>query len=233
MTIEQKQLIKTARLTGLWYLILAISGLLGFLIFHPQIFISGDPQKTLTNLTELESTARVRLLFELLIIVSQALAAVWFYRLFREINKWAATVLGIWGTVNAVVIVVSAIAMNSAIEIANSSLPNLQEKGIMIQLLGQLITNAWSVGGLFFGLWLMPMGFIVISSGRMPVWLGRILFIGGIGYILQTIVICAGVQSPYSDILVIPATVGEFWMIGYLLIFGIRPAINNEKNERK
>jgi hypothetical protein len=90
--------------------------------------------------------------------------------------------------------------MNSAIEIANSSLPNLQEKGIMIQLLGQLITNAWLVGGLFFGLWLMPMGFIVISSGRMPNWLGRILFIGGIGYILQTIVICAGVQSPYSDI---------------------------------
>ncbi len=233
MTIEQKQLIKTARLTGLWYLILAISGLLGFLIFHPQIFISSDPQKTLTNLTELESTARVRLLFELLIIVSQALAAVWFYKLFCEINKWAATVLGIWGTVNAVVIVVSAIAMNSAIEIANSSLPSLQEKGIMIQLLGQLITNAWSVGGLFFGLWLMPMGFIVISSERMPIWLGRILFIGGIGYILQTIFICAGVQSPYSDILVIPATVGEFWMIGYLLIYGIRPAINNEKYERK
>jgi hypothetical protein len=233
MTMEQKQLIKTARLTGVWYLILAISGLLGFLIFHPQIFITGDPQKTLTNLTELESTARVRLLFELLVIVSQALAAVWFYRLFREINKWAATVLGIWGTVNAVVIVVSAIAMNSAIEIANSSLANLQEKGIMIQLLGQLITNAWSVGGLFFGLWLMPMGFIVISSGRMPIWLGRILFIGGIGYILQTIVICAGVQSPYSDILVIPATVGEFWMIGYLLIYGIRPVINNETYELK
>lgn len=229
MTMEQKQLIKTARLTGFWYLILAISGLFGFLIFHPQIFITGDPQKTLTNLTELESTARVRLLFELLVIVSQALAAVWFYKLFREINKWAATVLGIWGTVNAVVIVVSAIAMNSAIEIANSSLPSLQEKTIMIQLLGQLITNAWSVGGLFFGLWLMPMGFIVISSGRMPVWLGRILFIGGIGYILQTFIICAGVQNPYSDILVIPATVGEFWMIGYLLIYGIRPAINNEK----
>jgi hypothetical protein len=231
--MEQKQLINTARLTGLWYLILAISGLFGFLIFHPQIFVTDDPQKTLNNLINLGPVSRVRLLFELVIIVSQALAAVWFYKLFCEINKWAATVLGIWGTVNAVVIIVSAIAMNSAIEIANSSLPNLQEKGIMIQLLGQLITNAWLVGGLFFGLWLMPMGFIVISSGRMPNWLGRILFIGGIGYILQTIVICAGVQSPYSDILVIPATVGEFWMIGYLLIYGIRPAINNEKYELK
>ena len=231
--MEQKQLINTARLTGLWYLILAISGLFGFLIFHPQIFVTDDPQKTLNNLINLGPVSRVRLLFELVIIVSQALAAVWFYKLFCEINKWAATVLGIWGTVNAVVIIVSAIAMNSAIEIANSSLPNLQEKGIMIQLLCQLITNAWLVGGLFFGLWLMPMGFIVISSGRMPNWLGRILFIGGIGYILQTIVICAGVQSPYSDILVIPATVGEFWMIGYLLIYGIRPAINNEKYELK
>ncbi|MCZ8356171.1 MAG: DUF4386 domain-containing protein [Cyclobacteriaceae bacterium] len=229
MTMEQKQLIKTARLTGLWYLILAISGLFGFMIFHPQIFVTDDPQKTLNNLINLGSISRVRLLFELVIIVSQALAAVWFYKLFCEINKWAASTLGIWGTVNAVVIVVSAITMNSAIEIANSSLPNLQEKTIMIQLLGQIITNAWSVGGLFFGLWLMPMGFIVISSGRMPIWLGRILFIGGIGYILQTFVICAGVQSPYLGILVIPATVGEFWMIGYLLIYGIRPAINNVK----
>lgn len=229
MTMEQKQLIKTARLTGVWYLILAISGLLGFIIFHPQIFVTDDPQKTLNNLINLRSIPRIRLLFELAIIVSQALAAVWFYKLFCDINKWAAFTLGIWGTINSVVIMVSAISMSSAIGIANSTSPTLQEKTILIQLLGEIITNAWSVGGLFFGLWLIPMGYIVISSGRMPIWLGRILIIGGIGYILQTFINCTGVQSPYIGILVIPATVGEFWMIGYLLIYGIRPAIISEK----
>ena len=38
-----------------------------------------------------------------------------------------------------------------------------------------------------------------------------------------------GINNPVLELLVIPATVGEFWMIGYLLIYGIRPAINNEK----
>ena len=229
MTMEQKQLIKTARLAGVWYLVLAISGIFGFMVFHPQIFVTDDPLKTLNNLINLGSISRLRLLFELVIIVSQALAAVWFYKLFCDINRWAASTLGIWGTVNSVVIMVSAISMSSAIEIANSSSPTFQEKTILIQLLGQIITNAWLVGGLFFGLWLIPMGYIVISSGRMPIWLGRILIMGGIGYLLQTFIKCIGVQSSYIDILVMPATVGELWMIGYLLIYGIRPAINSEK----
>ena len=226
--MEQKQLIKTARITGVWYLMLAISGLFGFIIFHPQIFVTEDPEKTLNNLINLESISRIRLLFELLIIISQALAAVWFYKLFRDINKWAASSLGIWGTVNSVVIMVSAISMSSAIDIANSS-QTFQEKIVFIPLLSSLISNSWSIGGLFFGLWLIPMGYIVMSSGRMPIWLGRILILGGIGYILQTFINCTGFKSSFINILVIPATVGEFWMIGYLLIYGIRPAINNEK----
>lgn len=227
--MEQKQLIKTARLAGLWYLILAISGVLGFMIFHPKIFVTDDPLKTLNNFINLGSISRIRLLCELVIIVSQALAAVWFYKLFYDINKWAASTLGIWGTVNAVVIMVSAISMNSAIDIANSTFSTFQEKTILIQLLGTIITNAWSVGGLFFGLWLIPMGYIIINSGRMPIWLGRTLIMGGIGYLLQTFIICMGVQSAYINILVIPATVGEFWMIGYLLIYGIRPVTHSEK----
>jgi Domain of unknown function (DUF4386) len=229
MTMEQKQLIKTARLAGMWYLVLAISGIFGFMVFHPQIFVTDDASKTLNNLINLGSISRLRLLFELVIIVSQALAAIYFYKLFCDINKWAATTLGIWGTVNSVVIMVSAISMSSAISIATASSPTFQEKTILIQLLGEISTNAWMVGGLFFGLWLIPMGYIVISSGRMPMWLGRILIIGGIGYLLQTFIKSIGVHSSYLDMLVIPATVGELWMVGYLLIYGIRPAINSEK----
>ena len=221
--MEQRQLITTARITGVWYLTLAISGVLGFMIFHPQIFVSNDSQKTLTNLINLESIARIRLLFELVIIVSQALAAVWFYKLFREINAWAAWTVGIWGMMNCAAIMISAISMSSAIEIAKSSTQTYQEKIVLIQLLSNLIANAWGVGSLFFGLWLIPMGYIIVSSKRMPVWLGRILMIGGIGYLLSAFIKYMGIDNPLLELLVIPATIGEFWMIGYLLIYGIRP----------
>lgn len=222
--MEQNELIKTARITGAWYFGLAISGMLGFLVFQPKLFVTNDPGKTLSNLTELVTIARIRLVFELLIVVTQALAAVWFYKLFSTVDKWAALVLGIWGTVNAMIISVSAIAISASIGIANATVPVLLDKVILIQLLSSIISNAWSVGGLFFGLWLLPMGYLVIRSGRMPIWLGRILLIGGMGYLLQTFLGSLGMGGSILDILVLPASVGEFWMIGYLLIFGIRPA---------
>nr|WP_315155336.1 DUF4386 domain-containing protein [uncultured Flavobacterium sp.] len=221
--MEHKKLMATARLTGIWYLLLAISGVLGFLIFHSQIFVSSDPQKTLTNLTELQSTSRIRLILELLIIASQALAAVWFYKLFVEIKAWAAFAIGCWGLMNSAAIMVSAISMGTAIEVANFATPTFQEKVILIQLLSNIISNAWVVGGLFFGLWLIPMGHVVITSKRMPIWLGRTLIIGGIGYIISTIFNCIGFSHSLLGFLTIPATIGEFWMIGYLLIYGIRP----------
>lgn len=222
------KLIKTARVAGFWYLLLAIFGILGFMVFHSQIYVSSDPEQTLTNLTEQESLSRVRLLFELLIVLSQALAALWFYKLFKGISDWQAWAVGIWGSINAVVIMLSAIAMAAAIQIAGSEVQTFEDKVLLIDLLGQLIKHSWNVGGLFFGLWLIPMGHIIVTSKRMPLWLGRTLILGGIGYILSTLISYMGFQHSLLNVLTIPATVGEFWMIGYLLIYGIRPL--NEEN---
>jgi hypothetical protein len=66
------------------------------------------------------------------------------------------------------------------------------------------------------------MGHMVVTSKAMPAWLGRILILGGVGYVLKTFLQYAGFEYALMDSLTLPATVGEFWMIGYLLIFGIR-----------
>lgn len=221
MTSSHQSLKKDARITGIWYLTLAVFGVLGFLVFHPKVFITGDPAATLQNIIENESIIRTRLLLELAIVLSQVLAAVWFYKLFRLINEWAAWSLAIWGTVNAVAIMISAIAMGSMINVASSTLAT-EEQILLISVFHNIISNAWTVGSLFFGLWLIPMGHIVTQSRRMPVWLGYTLIIGGFGYMLSTFLHYSGIQSAFIDYLTIPATIGEFWMIGYLLIFGIR-----------
>lgn len=219
---QQKELVGTARMAGVWYLMLAISGMVGFLTLHSRIYVADDPSQTLANLAGHETLARFRLLFEFLIVISQALAAVWFYKLFKDIRHVAAWALAAWGLVNAVAIMISAMAMGGAIETATSTL-TANEKMMMIQLFNQFIKHAWGVGSLFFGLWLIPMGYIVISSERMPVWLGRVLIIGGVGYLASTFINYMGVHQTWLEMLVIPATVGEFWMIAYLLIYGIRP----------
>ena len=214
--------IKTARVTGIWYLLLAISGMLGFLLLHAKIYQTNDPQQTLDNLVSKLTVARVRLLLEFVIVVSQALAAVWFYRLFRDINPWAAWAVGAFGMMNAVAIMISAMSMGAFIDIANATGTDGNSKLIQVQLLGQMIRHAWGVGGLFFGLWLMPMGYIVMTSKCMPYWLGCVLVGGGIGYLLTTFLGYAGLKNSMLDFLTLPATVGEFWMVGYLLVYGIR-----------
>lgn len=219
---EQKDLVVTARIAGTWYLVLAISGVVGFLVVHPQIFVSGDVSKTVVNLSEQETLARLRLLLEFAIVVSQALAAVYFFKLFKDINHFASWALAAWGMMNAGAIMISAIAMGAAINVANAD-TIVGDKLIMIQIFDQLIKNSWGVGSLFFGLWLIPMGYIIVQSQRMPVWLGRVLILGGAGYIASAFLNYASFKFPGIDILTIPATVGEFWMIGYLLLFGIRP----------
>lgn len=221
--MKQSNLTIIAKTTGFWYLLLAVFGVLGFLVLQPQIFIDDQAEKTLNNLITNSSGARIRLLLELLIIASQALVAVWFYKLFKDLDAWRAFAIAAWGLLNSAAIMISAIAMASAIEIAHAASPIFNEKTVIIHPLMEVMAKSWVVGGLFFGLWLIPMGGIVVKSACMPLWLGRILIIGGFGYILSTTLNLIGFSNPFVEALTIPATIGEFWMIGYLLTFGIRP----------
>jgi hypothetical protein len=217
---------RTARLTGVWYLLLGITGMIGFLIIRPQLYIADDPAATLTNLAENPSLAHLSVVLEFGIILTQAAVALWFYKLFAGINRVAAVGTMAFGLLNAAAIMASAMFMATAVAVsADVSLAPGADAAATVGLLAELSKNAWGVGNLFFGLWLIPMGWVVVTSGRMPRVMGWILIAGGIGYVLSGILNYGIVDAPTPvvDGLAYLATVGEFWMIGYLLIFGIRP----------
>ena len=150
----------------------------------------------------------------------------WFYKLFRPINPVAAWALGVFGMVNAVAILASSAAVATALEVAaDTTLAPGDDAAATTQLLFRLSESFWGVGALFFGLWLIPMGWVASTSGRFPRALGWILVAGGLGYVLSAFVdYAADAPTWLVDALLIPATVGEFWMIAYLLVVGIRPA---------
>jgi hypothetical protein len=80
----------TARLTGLFYLGLAVTGMAGFIIVRPQLSDPGDSAATAANLASKAGLARLGVALELGIVLTQALAAVWFWKLFRSASGWAA-----------------------------------------------------------------------------------------------------------------------------------------------
>ena len=104
-----------------------------------------------------------------------------------------------------------------------------------VGLLHQLSTHAWGIGALFFGLWLIPMGWAAVTTRRFPVALGWVLIVGGVGYLLSALVDYALASPPGALVegLAFPATIGEFWMIGYLLIRGIRPETVPDSSRRR
>ena len=220
-----RSLKKTARTTGLLYLGVGITGMLGFLLIRPEIYVAGDSAATLANLVEREMLARLGIAFELLVVLTQALAAVWFYKLFRTVSSTAAGSLAAFGLVNSTAILSSAAFLVTALTVAlDPALAPGGDAAATVQLMYETSGAFWGVGALFFGLWLIPMGYLVLASRWMPRPLGRILMAGGVGYILSAFVVylIPGVPDAVELALTMLATVGEFWMIGYLLIKGVR-----------
>lgn len=225
MSISQQRpntkTLRDSRITATAYLVMAIAGMFGFVALHPQIFDPISAQKTIINIQTHPQIAYTRLIFEYLIILSQAVTALYFFKLFKNVNAWAATSIALLGMVNCIAVMISAIAIRSSIHLVLSPQIFPGEIAPSIHLLQSISESAWDIGGLFFGLWLIPMGYIIVQSGNMPVWLGRTLIFGGIGYIAAVLGKQIAPDFAYWDILVAPATVGEFWIIGYLFIFGL------------
>jgi hypothetical protein len=214
----------TARTTGLLYLGLAVTGALGFQLVRGQLYVADDPGGTLSNLVEHTSMARLGIVLELGIVLTQALAAVWFYRLFRSVDSFAAGLVAIFGMVNAVAILGSAALLATALDVSDDrSLAAAGGAAATVQLLYVVSGHLWGVAGVFFGLWLLPMGWLVVRSRWLPRLLGQLLMVGGVGYVLSTFVSYVFADAGLAaGLLTVPATIGELWIVGYLIVFGVR-----------
>ena len=176
------------RLAGLFYLGVAITGALGFLMIRPELFAEGNPARTLANLVEREGLARLGIALELAIATFQALAAVWFARLFRDTDAFAAGALALFGMVNAIVVLASAAMLRAALDVA---LEPAGADATTSHLLFQISGSLWEAGNVFFGLWLVPMGWLAWKANFGHRALGWVLILGGIGYVVSH-------SSPYS-----------------------------------
>ena len=179
----------------------------------------------MANLIEHEWLAHVGVALELGIVLFQALTAVWFYRLFRGVDAFSAGSLAAFGMVNAVAIMASAALLATALEVADDA--SLAVRAVRLPPSNCCTSSAaslWGVAATFFGLWLIPMGWLVIRSRWMRQPLGWILIVGGVGYLVSAFVsylfpnadLVAGLLSGH------PRDHRRDWIIGYLIIVGVR-----------
>lgn len=149
----------------------------------------------------------------------------WFFKLFRSDNSFAAGSIAAFGLVNAAAILVATAFSAIALLVSgDAALAASGDQAATVQLLYELNGAMWDIGGLFFGLWLFPMGYVVVNSRVMPAALGWVLMAGGVPYVISTYLTQLVPDAPTAvgASLIGLATIGEFWIIGYLLIFGVR-----------
>jgi hypothetical protein len=216
-------LTRTARITGLAYLGLALTGGIGFLAVRAQLAADTGAQ-TLANLQANPGLANLGITLEFATVVFQAIAAVYFAQLFHSTHRFAGFSIAAFGLMNSVAILGSATFLATAAAVArDSSLAPSGDAAATVQLSYNIADNFWGAGALFFGLWLIPMGYAACRSLLMPSVLGRILVLGGVGYVASAMLTYGLPDAPawVANTLAAPATVGELWMIGYLLVVGV------------
>ena len=214
-----------AQLTGLAYLVLFGSGIVGFLLIRRQLYVPDDAMRTAANLVAHEGLARLAIAVDLVTVLAQALAAVGFLLVFRRVDSVGAASITAFGLLNCVVVLMAAAFSATALQVALRGGPTSASEALTLY---DLNAATWNAAGLFFGLWLIPMGWLTLRSGSMPRVLGWILVVGGVLGVLSTFVsVLAPDASGLAGVLPLAVIPGEVWMIGYLLIKGMpeRPRV--------
>jgi hypothetical protein len=83
----------------------------------------------------------------------------------------------------------------------------------------------------FFGLWLAPMGYLAYKSGMFPKGLGVVLGGATVSYLVDLLAafLAPDLAKQMHPMLVIAPTIGEVWMVLYLLVKGVRSSTSTDR----
>jgi hypothetical protein len=100
----------------------------------------------------------------------------------------------------------------------------VQGANALVLLLLDLHHWGFLIAQIFFGLWLLPLGYLVYKSGMFPKALGVSLIVGGVCYLVDALALflAPSIGVRIHSFLAIPPTLAEVWMVLYLLVKGVR-----------
>jgi len=169
---------RSAKMAGLFYLIylflLPIATTL-----RSQMVVPGDAAGTASKIMANELLFRASIATELFAAIFFVLAAWGLYTLLKSVNKNAALLFLILNACGAAVQCVSVAHLSTALDLLSGSdyLAVIPSAQLQAQALLNIETyhNGFIASNVFFGVWLLPLGYLVYRSGFLPKWLGVLL----------------------------------------------------------
>ncbi|WP_299194926.1 DUF4386 domain-containing protein [uncultured Amphritea sp.] len=193
--------IRLARLAGCLYLLLIPVGVFGILYIPEFIEVAGNTSATLANLTDHATTVRLSILCAFAIQLTQLFLVIALYYLLRSYGAIAALFMVLFTLVTIPIALFNELSHITALLLPGSDLLSEtftpQQLDSITLLLLELHRQGIMIAHLFWGLWLMPMGYLVYRCGFLPRVIGVLLIIAGIGYCLDTVTFFAFASDRY------------------------------------
>jgi ABC-type amino acid transport substrate-binding protein len=217
-----------ARIAGLLYLIVGIFG--GFAVGYvsPEVYAAGDAATTAANVLANAGLLRIGIvtdLFQATVLVFLGLAL---YRLLRQVSESAARAMIVLVAIATTVMCLDKVFQFAALRVATDAsyadaFGAAGRQGLVLLLL-DLHHHGYLIAQIFFGLWLVPLGYLAYRSGLFPKALGVALVAGGVAYLVDLLAafLLPDLGGQIHGFLAIPPTIAEVWMVGYLLVKGVR-----------
>src|SRR3989449_2730359 len=180
-----------ARFAGLLYILMCITGLPGLLLIPNALIVNGDPVATANHLRAAPTLLRLGIASELFHQVVFAYLGLALYDLFRSVNRSAATQLVLLVAMSVTIMFVNVVNELAALILvappaflATFSQPQLDSLAFLfLRLHGEGI----GVVDVFWSLWLVPFGVLVMRSRFLPRALGVLLLAGATGAMIGAV----------------------------------------------
>lgn len=216
------------RRAGLLYLVPAILGPFSMMYVPSRIVVPGDAGATASRLLASTTLFRLGMLSDLLIVLSELALTALLYAMLAPAGRSLAAVATLARLAMTVLQAANLWPQLAALLLLGeagylASFEPAQRQGLALWLLelhGQFV-HVWEVT---FGMHCALVGLLVFRSGYFPRWLGRLMGVASVGYLLNGLgCLVLPVWAPIYAIFVgITALVGEVPFVFYLVFRGGR-----------
>jgi hypothetical protein len=221
----------TARRAGAAYLLLIAAGIFAEFFVRSQLVVPGEASATAANIAAQEGLFRWGITGDLIMLLCDVFLAWAFYVLLKPVSRNLALLAAFFRLVHAAIYGANLLNLFFVLQLSGGPgflapfAPD-QIHALMLMFMGGHATG-YLIGLVFFGVYCLILGRLVMRSELFPAVLGVLLMVAGVGYLIDSFaqVLYAGYQDHaglFQAVVFTPAFVGEMAFALYLLIKGTR-----------
>ena len=226
MTTKEKmspQIKTTARIAGFLYLLQIPLGVFGILYVPKALMVPGDAAATASNILANEFLFRLSIVSAILAALVTVVTALFLYKVLKLVNQNYAALMVICTLVVAPISMLNELNQVAVLLLLKGpeylTIFTTSQLQTLVSVFLDLHKYGIQIVGIFFGLWLLPMGYLVFKSNYIPKIIGVFLIITCLGYLVDFVnfFLFTSVDVVISEF----TFLGEVLMVFWLLIKGV------------